>query len=198
MVVAAERGHARVAIACLMLALASKQHILLLLPLTAMWPRFGLRRTVYAAGGALLLISPWIIAGPHDFWHDAVDANTGLGYRSDALCIATWAHKEFGHDPGFALTGLGLLIAYAIAWRARGDAFGFCAGAGLLVLALDITNTQSFFNHYTLGMALVVLAVCVRAGGSGKTLALGGETGELARLEQPAPAYLDNGVTPER
>jgi peptidoglycan/LPS O-acetylase OafA/YrhL len=152
-------------VACLMLALASKQHIILLLPLAALWPRFGLRRTLISAGGALLLILPWIIAGPKDFWHDAVDANTGLGYRADALCIATWVHKEFGgHNPGFALTALGLLIAYVIAWRVRGDAFGFCAGSGLLVLALDITNTQSFFNHYTLGMALVVMALCVRAG----------------------------------
>ncbi len=164
MVLATERGRPGIGLACLMLALASKQHILLLLPIAAAWPRFGVRRTLIAAAGAFVLVLPWIIAGPHDFWHDAVDANTGLGYRADALCIATWVHKEFGHDPGFALTGLGLLIAYAIAWRARGDAFGFCAGAGLLVLALDITNTQSFFNHYTLGMALVVLALCVRAG----------------------------------
>ncbi len=164
MVLAAEQGRPRLAVACLMLALASKQHIVLLLPLAALWPRFGVRRALTAAGGALLLVSPWIIAGPHDFWHDAVDANIGLGYRADALCIATWVHKEFGHDPGFTLTGLGLLIAYAIAWRVRGDAFGFCAGAGLLILALDITNTQSFFNHYTLGMALVVMALCVHAG----------------------------------
>lgn len=164
MVLATERGRTGIAVACLMLALASKQHIILLLPLAALWPRFGPRRTLISAAGALLLISPWIIAGPRDFWHDAVDANTGLGYRADALCIATWVHKEFGHNPGFALTGLGLLIAYAIAWRVRGDAFGFCAGAGLLVLALDITNTQSFFNHYTLAMALVVMALCVRAG----------------------------------
>jgi hypothetical protein len=164
MVYAVERGKPGVATACLMLALASKQHIVLLLPLAALWPRFGLRRTLISAGGALLLVAPWIVAGPRDFWHDAVNANTGLGYRSDALCIATWVHKQFGHDPGFALTALGLLIAYALAWRIRGDAFGFCAGAGLLVLALDITNTQSFFNHYTLGMALVVMALCVRAG----------------------------------
>ncbi len=164
MVLAVERGRNAIAITCLMLALASKQHIILLLPLSALWPRFGLRRTLYAAGGALLLVLPWIIAGPRDFWHDAVGANTGLGYRADALCLATWIHKEFGHDPGFALTALGLLIAYALAWRIRGDAFGFCAGSGLLVLALDITNTQSFFNHYTLGMALVVFAVCLRWG----------------------------------
>jgi hypothetical protein len=163
MVFATERGRPGIAVACLMLALASKQHILLLLPIAAAWPRFGLRRALIALGGAFLLVLPWIIPGPGDFWHDAVDANKSLGYRADALCIATWVHKEFGgHNPGFALTGLGLLIAYAIAWRVRGDAFGFCAGAGLLVLALDITNTQSFFNHYTLGMALVVLALCVR------------------------------------
>jgi hypothetical protein len=164
MVLAVERGRLTVAVVCLALALASKQHIVLLLPLAALWPRFGWRRTLASAGAALLLVSPWIIAGPRDFWHDAIDANVGLGYRADALCISTFVHKVFHVDPGFALTGLGLLIAYAIAWRVRGDAFGFCAGAGLLVLALDITNTQSFFNHYTLGMALVALAICLRPG----------------------------------
>jgi hypothetical protein len=164
MVLAVERGRLTLAVGCLALALASKQHIVLVLPLTAIWPRFGWRRTLAAAGGALLLISPWIIAGPRDFWHDAVSANVGLGYRNDALCLATFFHKAFGVDPGFALTGLGLLGAYLLAWRLRGDAFGFCAGAGVLVLALDITNTQSFFNHYTLGMALVALAICLRPG----------------------------------
>ena len=164
MVLAVERGRLSVAVVLLALALASKQHIVLLLPLTALWPRFGWRRTLAAAGAALLLISPWIIAGPRDFWHDAVGANVGLGYRADALCLATFFHKVFGVDPGFALTGLGLLAAYLLAWRIRGDAFGFCAGAGLLVLALDVTNTQSFFNHYTLGMALIALAICLRPG----------------------------------
>ena len=172
MVLAVERGRLTWAVVLLALALASKQHIVLLLPLTALWPRFGWRRTLAAAGGALLLISPWIIAGPRDFWHDAVGANVGLGYRADALCVATFFHKAFGVDPGFALTGLGLIAAYLLAWRVRGDAFGFCAGAGLLVLALDVTNTQSFFNHYTLGMALVVLAICLRPGSAlrGKAL----------------------------
>ena len=198
MVLAAERGRTGIAIACLMLALASKQHIVLLLPLAALWPRFGLRRTVISAAGGFVLVLPWIIAGPHDFWHDAVDANTGLGYRSDALCIATWVHKEFGHDPGFALTALGLSIAYGIAWRVRGDAFGFCAGAGLIVLALDITNTQSFFNHYTLGMALVVMALCVRAGRPPDALSLGGETHQRGGLEQPAPSDLGHRIAPER
>ncbi len=161
MVLAVDRGRTGLAIACLALAFASKQHIVLLLPLAAMWPRFGVRRTLISAGAAALLVLPWVIAGPRDFWHDAIDANLGLGYRADALCLATWVHKTFGADPGFALTLVGLLIAYALAWRIRGTTYGFCAGAGLLVLMLDVTNTQSFFNHYTLGMALVVLAIVV-------------------------------------
>ncbi len=163
MVLAAERGRMGFAVACLALALASKQHIVILLPLVAMWPRFGWRRALTAAGAALLLISPWIIAGPRDFWHDAVHANLGLGYRSDALCLATFIHKAFGFDPGFALTAIGLVAGYLLAWRVRGNAFGFCAGAGVIVVFFDFTNTQSFFNHYTLGMAFLVLAICLRA-----------------------------------
>ena len=162
MVWAAVRGRSWLAVACLALALASKQHIILLLPVAALWPAFGLRRTLYSAGVALVAISPWIFAGPKDFWHDAVSVNLGYKVLPYALDLPALADRH-GHPVGFGLTALGLLVAYVLALRLvrrERSAAAFAAGCALVVLALDITNKQSFFNHYTLATGLIVTAVC--------------------------------------
>jgi uncharacterized membrane protein len=150
------------AIACLALALASKQHIVLLLPLAAAWPAFGLRRTLTAAGLAVVAISPWIVAGPRDFWHDAVSVNVGYKVLPYALSLPALADRH-GHSVGFGLTALALLLAYVLALRlVRRDrsAAAFAAGCALVILALDLTNKQSFFNHYTLATGLLAVALC--------------------------------------
>ena len=200
MVLAARRGRTGVAVLCLALALASKQHIFLLLPLTAIWPRFGLRRTLVAAGSALLLVTPWIIAGPRDFWHDAIDANVGLGYRADALCISTWVHKTLGYDPGFALTALGLLIAYVLAWRIRGDAFGFCAGAGGAGARARHHQHAVLFQPLHLGDGIGCTGSGARAGPSviGAGSAFGGKADQLRRLQQARRLTSTTGVAAER
>ncbi|MGZ4663855.1 MAG: glycosyltransferase [Frankiaceae bacterium] len=153
-------GRMRLSVVFLAVALASKQHVFLLLPLAACWPAFGWRRALAAAGSAVLFVLPWVLAGPEDFWHDAVSVNLGydvLTYGLDWPAVAA----RHGWGVGFGLTALGLLGAYAVALRLRRSAFGFCLGGALVVYTLNLTNKQSFFNHYTLGMALVVLAVVV-------------------------------------
>jgi hypothetical protein len=162
MIWAVLRGRSWLAVACLALALASKQHIVLLLPIAAVWPAFGLRRTITSAGIALVLVSPWIIAGPSDFWHDAVDVNLGYKVLPYALDLPALADRH-GHTVGFGLTALGLLVAYLLSVRLvrrEQSAASFAAGCALVVLALDVTNKQSFFNHYTLATGLIVAAVC--------------------------------------
>ena len=168
MVWAVVRGRPWLAVFCLALALASKQHIILLLPVAAVWPAFGLRRTLYSAGIALVAISPWIIAGPKDFWHDAVSVNLGYKVLPYALDLPALADRH-GHTIGFGLTALGLLIAYVLALRLvrrEQSASAFAAGCALVVLALDITNKQSFFNHYTLATGLMAMARWLRRVGA--------------------------------
>ena len=157
-VLAVLNGRHRTAVVCLALALASKQHVVLLLPVAALWPAFGWRRTAAATGLAGLVVLPWFVAGSADMWHDAVSVNLGYGYRHDALCLPTLLHNV-GLPAGSGLTALGVLIGWAVAYRIRGDAVGFAAGAAVLLLLLNLTNQQSFFNHYMLGMGLTVLAV---------------------------------------
>jgi hypothetical protein len=158
MVRAVATGRTRWAVVAFALALASKQHIALLVPVAAAWPAFGPRRALSALGAAAVLIAPWVLAGPSDFWADAVLTNLGYPVRGDALSIpGVLSHA--GVTAGFAPMVVALVCAYGLAWRVRGDAAGFCAGAAVLLLTLDVMNKQSYFNHYTLPMALLVMAV---------------------------------------
>lgn len=186
MVLSVLSGRTRIAVVCLALALASKQHVALLLPVAALWPAFGWRRTLAATGVGVLVVLPWFVAGPADLWHDAVTVNLGYGYREDALCLPTLLHN-LGLPVGGGLTAVAVLAGWVVAYRVRGDAAGFASGAAAVVLLLDVTNQQSFFNHYMLGMALVVLAVAARARrvcARGPTSADRGEALEGRPLEQ--------------
>jgi len=159
MVLAVQRGHPAYAMVAFALALASKQHIALLLPLAACWPAFGWRRALGAAGLAFALVLPWLIAGPRDLWDDAVLLNVHYPVLRRGLDVAAFADR---HDLtlGFGVTVAVVALAYAVALlRLPGTAAGFAAGSGLVQLALDVFNKQSFFNHYTLAMGLFVIAV---------------------------------------
>ncbi|OHV39529.1 glycosyltransferase [Parafrankia colletiae] len=156
-------GRTRLAVVAFALALASKQHVALVLPLAACWPAFGPRRALCAAGLGLAAVLPWLVASPQDFFDDAVRTNLDYQVLDHSLSVPGWAH-HFGITLGFGVTAVVLALSYLLAWRARGGAAGFCAGSALVLLALDLMNKQTFFNHYTLPMALLVLAVCAAAG----------------------------------
>lgn len=157
-VVATERGRPLVAVVALAAALAAKQHVVLLLPLFALWPAFGRRRTLASAGLAVLAVLPWIVAGPADFWHDAVHANLALGVIPRALGVPSFLLRH-GITVGFWFPLLGLVAAYAACLRAPRTAVGLALGSALVLWTVDATNKQSFFNHYTLPLGLLVLAL---------------------------------------
>ena len=158
-VLAISRDRPAAAVLALAVALACKQHIVLLLPLFAMWPRFGLRRTAASAGLAFALVLPWIIWSPAQFWHDAVKANLDLGVIPRALCVPSLLARHDIHV-GFWFTLLALAVAYAVVlWRVPRNPSGLALGSAVVLLALDLANKQSFYNHYTLPMGLLVVAL---------------------------------------
>jgi hypothetical protein len=149
-------GAAMVALA---VALACKQHIVLLLPLFAVWPSFGWRRALGSAGLAALVVLPWLIAGPRDLWHDAVHANLALGVERRAMSLPS-LFDRWGFVVGFWFLLLVLAAAYALALRRLPRTpSGLALGSALVMWALDIANKQSFFNHYTLPLGLLVIAL---------------------------------------
>jgi hypothetical protein len=158
MVVAVCSGRQVLAVVAFAAALASKQHVALLLPVAALWPAFGPRRTAASAGLAAVFVAPWALASPRAFYHDVVSANIDNPVLNHSLSVPGWAN-HFGIHLGLTETAVALAAAYWLVWRARGDAVGFAAGGALVLLTAVELNKQAFFNHYTLPMGLLVIAM---------------------------------------
>jgi hypothetical protein len=75
------------------------------------------------------------------------------------LCVPSLLLR---HDiaVGFWFTLAALAVAYAVTLiRVPRTASGVALGSAVVLLALDLTNKQSFFNHYTLPLGLLVVAL---------------------------------------
>lgn len=178
MVLAVERGRPGWAVIALALALATKQHIVLLLPFAALWPAFGWRRTLQSIGLGFLLVLPWLIAGPRDLWDDAVLLNVRYPVLNRALDVDAFVHRH-GVTLGFGVTIVVLAVTYGLAiLNLRRDAVGFAVGGGLVELGLDVFNKQSFYNHYTLVMGLFAIGLV-----AGKATRKGDSAGGREMLE---------------
>lgn len=155
-------GRTLPAVVLLALGLASKQHLVLLLPVLAAWPRFGLRRTAAAAGLAGLFVLPWFLASPRDFWHDTVRLLIDFQPLrfADTLFIA--ALHEFGSPPPFWLTGaviLATVSAVAVTVHRRNPDLGeVLRWLALILFVANLVNKQAFYNQYWLVAALVVVS----------------------------------------
>lgn len=161
MVAALRSGRTRWAVVALAVALACKQHMVLLVPLFIAWPALGWRRTAAAAGLALVVVMPWLVAGPHDLWHDAVQANLALGVQTRALNVPSLLLRH-GTRVGFWLPGLVLLTTYAVVlWRLPRTLPNLALGCAAVLWAFDLSNKQTFFNHYMLPLGLLVVALAV-------------------------------------
>ncbi|MBL7494155.1 glycosyltransferase [Frankia sp. AgB1.9] len=156
-------GRGLLAVVAFAVALATKQHVALLVPVAAVWPAFGPRRTAAACGLGFAIVAPWVLDDPAAFFHDAVRANLDYPVLDHSLSVPGWA-DHYGIHVGFGVTAVALAVAYLLAWRARGDATGFAAGGALVLLTVVELNKQSFFNHYTLPMALLILATATTLG----------------------------------
>ncbi|WP_088287363.1 glycosyltransferase 87 family protein [Kineosporia sp. A_224] len=144
------------------LALASKQHIAVLLPVLALWHRFGLRRTVLAGLVAAGLVAPWFLTAPADMWHDTVTYLVTFPALKFSNTLYLAAVNDLGWSPPFWLTGLvvvGTVAAVALTVRRRrpgvAELLRWCA---LVLAAANLVNKQAFYNQYWLVVALVVLS----------------------------------------
>ena len=161
MVLAVISGRPWLAVLALGLALACKQHVLLLVPLAAAWPAFGPRRTLVSVLGAGIATLPWFLADPRAFLDDALWFNLDLTPRRDSLSAFT-ALTNAGHEPAFwMVAAVSLFAVVAAVCLLPRNAVGFTAGAAFVQFVFDYANKQSFFNHWWFVSGLLLLAVAV-------------------------------------
>jgi hypothetical protein len=138
------------------LALATKQHMWLLLPVAAITLR--LRITAVAVATGVVCILPWFLADPHALWQGTVTEFTDIAPRIDATTL--WLHEPRGWQTALALVVLG--GCYVLAWLScRGDVHRFLLGSAVVLAGFDLMNKQSFFNQWMLVSWLVIAAVAV-------------------------------------
>jgi hypothetical protein len=158
--VLADRGRPWWAVACFAVALATKQHVVLLLPLLACWPAFGVRRALVAAAGGGALCLPWYLWDPPRFTHCTVAFFLDLPARTDSLSVWRWLPA----GAGTPLLLLAAAAAYAVALRRLPrDGAGLLLGWALVLAAWDLVNKQSFLNQWLLVAQLILAALALAA-----------------------------------
>jgi hypothetical protein len=163
MVWATGRQRSLLAVACFTAALVTKQHVFILVPFAAIWPAFGLRRTVSSVVAASAIIGCWLLAGPHQFIDGAIRYNLNLAPRRDSLSLFSTAIR-MGHTPSFALVPLLMLVALAVGlWKLPRTATGFTLGSAWLLGVFNLLNKQSFFNEWSLVVGLITLGIATLA-----------------------------------
>lgn len=159
------RGRSWLAVLPLALALATKQHLVLLLPVLAVWRPFGWRRTVATCAVAAVLVLPWLVAAPDAFVQ-------GMALRPVALHAILFAntwyltllHMTGISMPFWLVAGLMLGVLSSVVWRARRtqpDLAEMLRWMGLLLLIASLVNKQGFYNQYWLAGSLVVLSLAL-------------------------------------
>ena len=162
--------HARhwLAVGLLALALASKQHIWLLLPLFVAWRPFGLRRVAFAAGMAVLLCLPWLIADPRAMFRDTVTFL--IDYPASDRSSTVYALLDRSGVGGLPVAVSGAAVLAAVIWCSRRLAWndaGPCElflAASLVLLVANLANKQAYYNQWWLVGSLVLSAVAFAEG----------------------------------
>lgn len=153
-------GRAWLAVVPLGLAMATKQHVVLILPLWALWRSFGPRRALATAGLGATICLPWLVVNPSRFYGCTVRFFLDLPARPDSLSVWKFVPGGLQTVAVIALTAGGYLLAYRLL---DGSVSSLVFGCGLEFAAFDLANKQSFENQWLLACQLLVLGLACRA-----------------------------------
>lgn len=141
------------------LALATKQHVVLLVPVMAIWPGIGLRRTAYAVAGAIAICAPWVLWDFGRFKTCTVDFFLDIQARHDSISL--WRFLPHGLQ-NVAVFG-GLLVGYLLAARYLPRTVGgLLISFGVVLMGFDLSNKQTFENQWWLCAELLVCGLAMR------------------------------------
>lgn len=142
------------------LALATKQHVVLLMPLLAGWPCFGVRQTVYAALGAIGISAPWLFWDFGRFKTCTVDFFIDIDSRHDSISLWRFL-PHFAQSPAVLIAAAaGFYLTFRFLPR---TVAGLLIGSGLVLFGFDLFNKQSFENQWWLCAELIICGLAVRS-----------------------------------
>jgi hypothetical protein len=186
------------------LALATKQHVVLVLPLWALWPRFGWRRALAAGALGALLCVPWLVADSGRFYGCTVRFFLDLPARPDSLSVWKLVPSAVRVPAVLGLTA----GAYLLAWRlldwppaehagepsnavhgrpVEAEVATLVFASGLVFAGFDLANKQSFENQWVLACQLLVVGLACYA--------IEAHGGRRATIPGSAPQSRQSGVT---
>jgi hypothetical protein len=152
------RNHHTWAAVPLGLALATKQHLVILLPLLLFWPRFGWRRLLLVGAVAAAVSAPWALADWSRFRLCTVDFF--LGAQGPAQSLSVWRVLPGALQLPILVLGLtGAVVVVLL--RCPRNPSGFLIGSGAVLSAFDLFNKQTFTNQWWLAGALVLAGMAM-------------------------------------
>jgi hypothetical protein len=179
-------------------ALASKQHVLLLVPLLLAWPAVSRAHKLVTLAGAGVLVAPWLAMDASAFMRATIEDQLNSPKRPDSVSLWTLLDR-MGAAPPYAVMSL-VVVATAAAlavWvrRNHADTEKFANACALMLLVANLLNKQGFYNQYWLVAALILLGLA-----SHRSSAEPGASPRRALLERSmagAPARPDGGLDQE-
>jgi hypothetical protein len=148
------------------LALATKQHMALLLPVMVMWPQLGWRRTGYSVAVAAAVSAPWIVWNPQRFKGCTVDFFTKGIARFDSISL--WHFVPRAVAP--VVIVLAIVAAYLLVYRCvPRDPGGLLIGFAVVLFAFDLFNKQSFENQWWFACELIVCGLALQVAAATRT-----------------------------
>ena len=152
------------------LLLATKQYLVLAVPLFMLLPAMRVPgRRIFMLALALVVVAavtlPLVLWDVRAFMHSAITLQFRQPFRVDALSYLV--PLTGGKGPGwimllsFAAAGMATILAL---WRCPRTAAGFSAGFALVFFAFFATSKQAFCNYYALVLAGMCCAIAATPG----------------------------------
>jgi hypothetical protein len=148
------------------LLLASKQYLILSLPLTLLlFPRPTPWREVWRLWGLAILVAafislPLILWNVADFWKSAMALQFRQPFRPDALSYLAWVKNMGWGQPPSWVAFLTLVPTTWLALRyAPRNASGYAAAVAFVFMTFFVFNKQAFCNYYFFVIGALCCAV---------------------------------------
>lgn len=150
---------------------ASKQYMLLLLPLGAILQRFerhvARRWVVVPTVVVVLTVLPFLLWDAGSFIYSTVTMHLLQPFREDSYSLPALIARSGGPELPSVVSVLAALGAMAlIVWRGSRSVAGVIGGSGFVLMVFFVLAKQAFLHYYYLAAALLACAVALADLGS--------------------------------